>query len=810
MSAVRSETVNLCPSDASLWQVEPGNPSAGAFHAPGLREGSPFALALTRRGTWRSVPRHLEPDHPYVLECDVKARGRIGLVWVREGRPLPGEAQASSCRTGRQVWASPADTPRFAQLSEIGCVWSPELFSQGGGRGCCAARADWHRVSVSGASPCAANRVQVVLESLGDEETIFDHPYLDGLGAVPVEIALAAGYHPNSSKVAIVASREKASGGQFAVLSVAPGTGLPQVVLSGRLMVWGEYIWGRQYWRADFTGLSKPGVYRLRVSFADGREAVSPEFEIGADLYLKLPNLTLGWYYTQRCGVEVPGWHAACHLDDALIGRSHNRPLGPGGEWTITGEADLTGGWHDAGDNHKYICWSYLALWALARLQGIEESDLRESGNALPDPLAEACWEARFLLKTVSKDGLFPFGVVSRFGWFNVPIHQETDNLRGTGDERALPDPHERICDIPTYGPVFTSALVASSLADLALALRGRDDDLAGTCLSSARNTWQNHHQAEPPDAEYLRWHAAFALLDAALYRNQTERDLADDLEARVARIIAQQKPEGVFPFPKDCADYREQVLGVPKEERAKLPDLSPQKSRYTISHEACGIDYIPAPFTYLHALLDYLELFPEGPQAGRARAALGLTMDLAWSLSERTPFGQMMEWTFAPDPANFVHLFHGYNCALLSLAVVACRAAGELRRPELLMLAERQMQWVLGSNPRLTSLVCGVGHKQLGVYHTGLSFQDDHRTGAQPGGVVNGFVSMGAPRLTYSGPSYPWDFPYLDIRSPADEAGWRGVDADWWTNEAWVPNCSWFILASVALHRALTSEASR
>jgi hypothetical protein len=31
-------------------------------------------------------------------------------------------------------------------------------------------------------------------------------------------------------------------------------------------------------------------------------------------------------------------------------------------------------------------------------------------------------------------------------------------------------------------------------------------------------------------------------------------------------------------------------------------------------------------------------------------------------------------------------------------------------------------------------------------------------------------------------------------------------VDADWWTNETWVPNCSWFILAAVALHRALES----
>jgi len=786
VSGLRSHTVNLCPDDASLWRAEVPDPRHCAFHSPGVRPASPCTLTLTRPGSWVSVPRHVEPDRPYLLECDVKGRGRIGLVWVREGRPLSSSQQSDGCR--RTVWNSPADTPRFAELTAVGAVWSDEIRTE-----------DWKRVTVGRASPCTANRVQVVLESAGDEETAFDYPYLDGLGAVPVEIALSAGYHPNSAKVAIVTVREEAAAGEFDVLAG------DRVVFSGSLRRWGEYVWGRECWQADFTQMREPGTHRLRVTFDDGRTTESAPFEIDSDLYLDLPNLTLTWYHTQRCGVEVPGWHKACHLDDALLGHSRDRPLGPGGEWTITGEADLTGGWHDAGDNHKYICWSYLALWALARLQGIQTSEHHRLGEALPDPLAEACWEARFLLKTVSEDGLFPLGVVSRFGWVNVPAHQETDNIRNTGDERALPPPHERICDIPTYGPAFTSALVASSLADLSLALRDYGDELGTRCLDTAFTTWRNHHEAEPPDAEHLRWHAAFALLDMSLLRHEPRRDLRDDLEARISRIIAQQKPEGVFPFPRECSDYREQVLGVAKEKRAKLSDLAPQKRGYAISHEACGIDYIPAPFTYLHALLDYLELYPDASQAEAARQALDCAMDLAASLCERTPYGQMMEWTFAPDPANFVNMFHGYNCALLSLSVAACRAARELSRPELMALAERQMQWVLGRNPRCTSMVCGVGSKQLGIYHTGLSFSDEHRTGEQPGGVVNGFVSMGAPRPPHSGATYPWDFPYLDIRSSREEAGWRGADADWWTNETWVPNCSWFILAATALHRALS-----
>jgi hypothetical protein len=790
MASLRGHTVNLCPDDPALWQVEPEGVSS-SFHAPDPRQRSHLGLRLTGTGRWKSVPRHVEPGHPYELECALRGRGRVGLVWLREGRPL-GEP-AAGARAGPPIWISPDDGPRFDRLAEVGTVWSEEV-----------ATSEWQPIVVRGVSPVAANRVQAVLEAAGEQGAWFEGPYLDGLGAIPVEIHVAAAYHPRSSKTAVVAVRRPIADGTFEVVPAAAEVARSAAVFSGSLSRWGEYVWGREYWQADFSALGTPGPYRVRVTLADGQSAVSQSFEVSPDIYLSLPNKTLGWYYTQRCGVEVPGWHPACHLDDALVGRSTNRPLGPGGQWTITGSADLTGGWHDAGDNHKYICWSYLALWAMARLQGVQKEELHRLGERLPDALAEAAWEANLLLKTVSPDGLFPLGVISRFGWVDKPIHEETDNLRDTGDERALPDPHERICDIPTYGPVFTSALIASSLADLGAALRGHDDPLSPRCLETAAVTWRKHHQTAPPDAEYLRWHAAFALLDASLHRAGAREEVRADLEGRIALIVAQQKPEGVFPFPRACPDYRQQVLQRPREERAKLPYLSPAGARYAISHEACGMDYIPAPFTHLHALCDYLEVFPEGPQAAGARRALGLAMDLAESLCARTPYGQMMEWTFAADPVNFVHMFHGYNCALLSLAAVACRAARLLGRPALVKLAEQQVQWVLGRNPRATSLVCGVGEKQLGIYHTGLSHYLEHRTGAQPGGVVNGFVSMGAPRVTYSGAPYPWDFPYLDIRSAAPEAGWLGVDADWWTNETWVPNCSWFILATVALQRAL------
>ncbi len=139
-------------------------------------------------------------------------------------------------------------------------------------------------------------------------------------------------------------------------------------------------------------------------------------------------------------------------------------------------------------------------------------------------------------------------------------------------------------CPIPTSASARSRPTAPSSprpwyrvrLPISRVSLRGYDDEFAGRCLATARLTWDQHHLTDPPDAEYLRWHASFALLDAALYRHGASEDLGDDLETRVAHILAQQKPEGVFPFPRSCEDYREQVLGAPREERAKLPDLSP------------------------------------------------------------------------------------------------------------------------------------------------------------------------------------------------------------------------------------------
>jgi hypothetical protein len=42
------------------------------------------------------------------------------------------------------------------------------------------------------------------------------------------------------------------------------------------------------------------------------------------------------WFYYQRCGTEVPGFHKECHTEDVVIK-------------TDGVKVDVSGGWHDAG-----------------------------------------------------------------------------------------------------------------------------------------------------------------------------------------------------------------------------------------------------------------------------------------------------------------------------------------------------------------------------------------------------------------------------------------------------------------------------
>jgi hypothetical protein len=189
--------------------------------------------------------------------------------------------------------------------------------------------------------------------------------------------------------------------------------------------------WGWYVWRADFSSFSEAGQYRCRARIGP-TEAISHPFRIEPDLlFTRTAESNVDFFFVQRCGFDVPGWHAACHLDCAKL---------PGGA-----HRDLTGGWHSAGDYNK-LNWEYGDGGVTYALVNAYESEPKHfarfdrDGDGLCDILDEAWWGAKFLAKVqIPETG----GILNhieqgpnRRTWMKwCPPEQTTDNVVGTPDD---------------------------------------------------------------------------------------------------------------------------------------------------------------------------------------------------------------------------------------------------------------------------------------------------------------------------------------------------------------------------------------
>ena len=195
----------------------------------------------------------------------------------------------------------------------------------------------------------------------------------------------------------------------------------------------------------DFSSFTEPGAYEIKSN--DGQ--ISYPFEISANPFMDVYKKTLKGFYFQRCGTALlaanagPYAHPACHLNDASFEASTG----------LTGFREETGGWHDAGDFGKYVVNAGITVGTL--LMGYEmfpdnfkldDLNIPESGNSIPDLLDEVKYELDWLLKMQdSTDGGVYFKVTPKnFSGFIMPnndnstryIYQKSSTA--TGDFAAV------------------------------------------------------------------------------------------------------------------------------------------------------------------------------------------------------------------------------------------------------------------------------------------------------------------------------------------------------------------------------------
>jgi len=309
-------------------------------------------------------------------------------------------------------------------------------------------------------------------------------------GGPPVVRVSLAGYRPAEPKSAVVLSKEPLRGGW----SVVEESG--RVALKGRMPRPEPEGWGSFPHAAvlDFTALRAPGRYRVVLARSG---AASPVFRVGDDVLRDAPDVLLEFLRQQRCGYN-PFLDAVCHAHD---GRTAYGPL-PAGSYL-----DARGGWHDAGDQLKYLLTSSTATGHLLQAWLVNPAVFgdavdalgRPGANGTPDVLDEARWGLEWMLRLhPSPDALYHQVADDRDhkGW-RLPQKDDAEYGWGPGRERTVYFADGRPQGLGKYPSASDGVanLAGRYAAAMALAHRAfRDDprqaDFARACLKAGTEVY--------------------------------------------------------------------------------------------------------------------------------------------------------------------------------------------------------------------------------------------------------------------------------------------------------------------------------
>ena len=210
----------------------------------------------------------------------------------------------------------------------------------------------------------------------------------------------------------------------------------------------------------DFSGLNIPGTYIIQLP--DGTK--SGEFRIADDVYNDIYSDIFRFFYFQRCGSSVDAEYGGkyvrrlCHKGDVkaafAMRLDGTRPKGT---------LDVSGGWHDAGDDNKYSPNEFITLWYLVQAYELfphkfKDGQFRipENANGIPDIIDEMLWESEWLRKMQVKKGKEAGLVYSKVG-------QIDDDAR---------NPDIDYLDLPRYVFQPTTADTASFAATMSMMAR--------------------------------------------------------------------------------------------------------------------------------------------------------------------------------------------------------------------------------------------------------------------------------------------------------------------------------------------------
>jgi hypothetical protein len=307
-----------------------------------------------------------------------------------------------------------------------------------------------------------------------------------------------AGYLPGDFKSGIAFSRT-AIREKFHLLEAETGQRvLTLKAVKSEAPGWGAFDY---YYTLDFTEVEVPGRYYLEAMKSKSR---SGTFQISEHAYDHQQEKLLGFMRQQRCGYN-PYLDLVCHQRD---GRSFYGPM-PDSTYV-----DVSGGWHDAGDQLKYlITGSYATGHMLLAYELYPDrfSDLcnalgQTGPNGIPDVLDEARWGLDWIHKLHPAPDQLVHQVADdrdHLGW-KMPDQDPSDYGWGKNSYRTAYFASGEPQGLLAYKSEATgvSNLAGRSAAAMALAARiwGKnleDPAYAEKCLEAARTLYRMGKEQE-------------------------------------------------------------------------------------------------------------------------------------------------------------------------------------------------------------------------------------------------------------------------------------------------------------------------
>jgi hypothetical protein len=456
----------------------------------------------------------------------------------------------------------------------------------------------------------------------------------------------------------------------------------------------------------DFSEINEPGRYMLRAGDAQTRPFQVDQFD---DLYRGTLVKLINFFYCQRCGTEIPGRHSACHGDFIC---SHE-------DKSIV----INGGWHDAGDLSQSTQHTSGAVHAFCSLAGKFQDTDTELSERLWE---EAKWGLDWVLKTRFGDGY-------RVNWGVMDFW--TDGILGTVDDVTTTPGNTQS---PLHAYVTVNLHAARAEAKAAIRLSKEDPVMANYALRCAEEDW-TFAVAKIQDLDMV---TAGMALNASLALYEATKD---DKYRRAAisyggYVLQCQQRDHV----SDGVPLKGFFFENARRERIPLPRSISTPEKYAVT-----------------GLVGLLRAFPDSEHAEEWRAAIRLYAGYHKAMAAYTdPYFMLpaglcdlkvaengideakIKNGIRLDERFYIRCFpvwttgRGNTSVILSKAIGLAAIARYLDDQDLLNLAYRQFDWLLGLNPFNQSLMWGEGYRYQALY----SPLSGNIVGAVPCGVHTKF----------------------------------------------------------------------